>query len=250
MALAPLRAREARVQRLRARGSADHFGAQGRIRGEVFVFVRRPDLRIDTRAFGNTVSTLVANERSFALTDFRNGQFFMGEARPCVAAQLLGVPLEVGEVVSLLAGGPPLLEGNARIRWNDGHYLVEIDGRNGQGETLSLAITTEERENARPEAQHPRPVRAELRDPRGLRAVLTFEDYETVSGVDFPKRVRVVMERDNVDLEMRYREVTLDPDLPDDAFDQSPPSEALQMQRVTCDESSRPPNPNAGQIIR
>lgn len=240
MALAHVRTRDARVQRLRARGSADHFGAQGRIRGEVYVFVRRPDVRVDTRAFGNTVSTIIANDRTFAMADFRAGQFYTGEARPCVAAQLLGIPLEAGEVVAMLAGGPPLLEGDARIRWDDGHYLVDITGREGRAETLTMEITAEEHDRARPEQQHPRPTRAELRDARGLRAVLTFEDYQAVSGVDFPRRVRVVMERDNVDLEVRYREVTLDPDLPEDAFDQAPPSEALQVQRVTCDEPARP----------
>jgi hypothetical protein len=243
MALSHIRARDARVQRLRARGSADTFAAQGRIRGEVYVFIRRPDVRVDTRAFGNTISTIIANEHTFAMADFRGGAFYTGEARPCVAAQLLGIPLEAGEVVALLAGGPPLLQGDARIRWDDGHYLVDITGTDGRAETLTMEITAAEHDNARPEQQHPRPVRAELRDARGVRAVLTFESYELVSGVDFPKRVRVVMERDNVDLEVRYRDVTLDPDLPDDAFDQSPPNDALQVQRVTCDEAPRPPTP-------
>lgn len=238
MALAHVRTRDARVQRLRARGSADHFGTQGRIRGEVYVFVRRPDVRVDTRAFGNTVSTIIANDRTFAMTDFRGGVFYTGAARPCVAAQLLGIPLEAGEVVSLLAGGPPLLDGDARIRWDDGHYLVDITGRAGRAETLTMEITAQEHDTARPEQQRPRPTRAELRDARGVRAVLTFQDYEQVSGVDFPKRVRVVMERDHVDLEVRYRDVTLDPDLPEDAFDQAPPNDALQVQRVTCDEAA------------
>lgn len=241
MVLRQIRARDERVGRLRAHGSADQFGAQGRIRGEVFVFVSRPSLRVDTRAFGNTVSTLIANDRTFALADLRAGQFYTGAARPCVAAQLLGIPLEAGEVVALLAGGPPLLEGDARIRWDDGHYLVDITGREGRAETLTMEITAEEHDNARPEQQRPRPTRAELRDARGLRAVLTFQDYQPASGVDFPRRVRVVMERDNVDLEVRYREVTVDPDLPEDAFDQSPPSEALQVQQVTCDEPARAP---------
>ena len=244
MALSHIRARDARVQRLRARGSADTFAAQGRIRGEVYVFVRRPDVRVDTRAFGNTISTIIANDRTFAMADFRGGIFYTGAARPCVAAVLLGIPLEAGEVVALLAGGPPLLEGDARIRWDDGHYLVDITGREGRAETLTMEITAAEHDNARPAQQHPRPVRAELRDAAGLRAVLTFENYELVSGVDFPKRVRVVMERDNVDLEVRYREVTLDPDLPEDAFDQAPPNDALRVQRVNCDDG--PQAPTAG----
>lgn len=237
MALRQIRARDERVQRLRAHGSADHFGTEGRIRGEVYVFVRRPDVRIDTRAFGNTVSTIVANDRTFAMADLRGGHFYTGAARPCVAAQLLGIPLEAAEVVALLAGGPPLVDGDAHIRWDDGHYVVDITGTRGRGETLFLQITDAEHDGARPEAQHPRPVHAELRDARGVRAVLTFEDYDTVGGVDFPKRIRVEMERDHIDLLVRYREVTLDPDLPEDAFSQEPPSDALDHQTVTCEDA-------------
>lgn len=243
MVLGQIRARDQRVRRLRARGSADHFGAQGRIRGEVYVFVDRPRVRVDTRAFGNTASTIITDGRTMAMADFRGGNFFVGEARPCVAAQLLGIPLEAAEVVALLAGGPPLLEGDARIRWDDGRYVVDITGRGGAAETLSLEITEAEREGALPAAQRPRPVRAELRDARGLRAVLTFEDYDTVSDVPFPRRVRVVMERDQVDLVVRYRELTLDPELPEDAFDQSPPSEALAVQEVRCDAPAAPATP-------
>ncbi len=242
MALRHVRARDERVRRLRAHGSADHFGAQGRIRGEVYVFVSRPNLRVDTRAFGNTVSTIIANDHTFAMADLRAGVFYTGEARPCVAAQLLGIPLESAEVVALLAGGPPLLEGDARIHWESGHYVVDIAGSGGRAESLEMTLSSEEHDNARPDQQHPRPSRAELRDARGVRAVLTFEDYEPVSGVDFPRRVRVVMERDNVDLMVRYREVALDPDLPDDVFDQNPPSEALTVQEVTCDGAPRAPS--------
>lgn len=235
MALRAVRDRDARVQRFRAHGSADHFGAQGRIRGEVFVFVSRPSLRVDTRAFGNTVSSIVSNGRTFAMADFQHGAFYTGEARPCVAAQLLGVPLEAGEVVALLAGGPPLLEGDARIRWDDDHYVVDIAGADGRAEAVEMTITDSEHDTAQPAQQHPRPTRAELRDRQGVRAVLTFEDYTDLAGTPFPRRVRVVMERDNVDLMVRYSDVALDPELPDDAFSTEPPSEALQTQTVTCD---------------
>lgn len=240
MALRHVRQRDERVRSLRAHGSADHFGQQGRIRGEVFVFVSRPRVRVDTRAFGNTVSSIVTDGRAFAMTDFRAGAFYVGQARPCVAAQLLGIPLEAAEVVALLAGGPPLLAGDARIRWDDGHYVVDIAGPEGRGETLTMEITSEERAGARPEQQRPRPVSAVLRDRRGTRAELTFENYSDVSGVPFPRRVRVVMERDHVDLQVTYREVTLNPDLPEDAFDPSPPNDALQVQQVTC-EGDAPP---------
>lgn len=235
VALASVRARDARVRELRAHGSAEQYGAQGRLRGEVFVFVRRPSqMRVDTRAFGTTVSSVVSDGETLSLTDLQNGRFYTGPARPCVAAQLLGIPLEAAEVVAVLAGGPPLLDGRAQIAWRDGRYVLDLAGAERRSEQLELEITDAEREGARPEAQHPRPVRAELRDPSGVRAVLTFEDYADVDGVPFPRRVRVVMERDHVDLTVRYRELTLDPELPDDVFDTAAPP-AVETVPVRCD---------------
>ena len=245
MALRHITAREARVHSIRAHGSADHFGPQGRIRGEVYVFVQRPDhVRVDTRAFGTTVSTLLSDGRHLAMADLRGGNFYVGDARPCVAAQLLGIPMESAEVVAVLAGGPPVIEGDRRIRWDDGHYVVDIAGRGGAAESLWLEVTDAEREGARPDAQRPRPTRAELRDARGVRAVLTFEDYTEVEGVAFPRRVRVEIERDGIDLVVRYREITLDPELPDDVFDQTP-NPGLPVTQVDCAANTVPPSPAA-----
>lgn len=245
MALRHVTAREERVHRLRAHGSADHFGPQGRIRGEVYVFVERPaSVRVDTRAFGTTVSTLLSDGQHLAMADLRGGHFYVGDAQPCVAAQLLGIPMESAEVVAVLAGGPPVIEGDRRIRWEDGHYVLDIAGRGGAAESLWMEVTDAEREGARPEAQHPRPVHAELRDARGVRAVLTFEDYTDVDGVPFPRRVRVEMERDGIDLMVRYREITLDPELPEDVFDQTP-NPGLPVTRVDCGAHAIPPSPAA-----
>jgi hypothetical protein len=243
MALRHVTARDARVHRIRAHGSADHFGPQGRIRGEVYVFVERPDrVRVDTRAFGTTVSTLLSDGQHLAMADLRGGNFYVGDARPCVAAQLLGIPMESAEVVAVLSGGPPLLSGDLRMRWDDDHYVIDVAGRDGASESLWMEITDAEREGARPDAQRPRPTRAELRDARGVRAVLSFEDYTEVDGVPFPRRVRVEIERDHIDLVVRYREITLDPELPDDVFDQTP-NPGLPVTQVDCSGSAVPPPP-------
>ncbi len=241
MALGVLRARDRRVERLRAHGSADHYGERGRIRGEVFVFVERPQrMRVDTRAFGTTVSQLVTDGTRFTMADMRSGRFYTGPAESCVAAQLLGIPLESAEVVSVLAGGPPLYDGDARIRWDDGAYLLEVQGPAGRSERLRLAITETERLTAQPAAQRPWPTRALLFDARGERAELTFEDYTEVDGVRFPRRVRVNMRRDNIDLQVRYRTVSLDPELPEDLYStESPPG--LTEVPVDCAEQRLPP---------
>lgn len=241
MALRVLRDRDRRVERLRAHGSADHYGERGRIRGEVFVFVERPQrMRVDTRAFGTTVSQLVTDGTHFTLADLRAGNFYTGPAEPCVAAQLLGIPLEAAEVVAVLAGGPPLYDGAARIRWDDGAYQVDVDGAQGRSERLTLAITERERTTAQPGDQRPWPTRAVLRDARGERAELTFEDYTEVDGVRFPRRVRVNMRRDNIDLQVRYRTVSLDPELPEDLYSTEAPPGLTEIP-VDCAAQRLPP---------
>jgi hypothetical protein len=54
--------------------------------------------------------------------------------------------------------------------------------------------------------------------------------------------VRVLMERDNVDLLVRYREITLDPELPEeeDIFSQTAPA-AMQEIAVDCDANRLAP---------
>ncbi len=61
--------------------------------------------------------------------------------------------------------------------------------------------------------------------------------------MSFPRRVRVQMPRDNVDLVVRYREITLDPELPEDEdiFDQSAPS-AMEEVAVDCAEHQLAPS--------
>ncbi|MBL8602045.1 MAG: DUF4292 domain-containing protein [Myxococcales bacterium] len=241
MVLRGLAARDQRVEQIRAHGSADHYGERGRIRGEVFVFVGRPShVRVDTRAFGTTVSQIVSDGRRFTMADLRGGQFYTGPAESCVAAQLLGIPLEAAEVVAVLAGGPPIYRENPRIRWDDGRYVVDVSASGGRSETLYLELSDAERERAMPADQHPRPVRAVLRDARGVRAELTFDDYVDVEATAFPRRVRVVMARDNVDLQVRYREVSLDPELPDDVFSTEAPPNLPEVQ-VDCGEHALRP---------
>ncbi len=234
LALGAVHARDARVHSIRAEGSADHFGAHGRIRGTVHVFIQRPRrLRVDTEAFGNTLSAVSSDGTDFTLSDFQHGRFYQGPAEPCVAAQLLGIPLEPAEVVAVMAGGPPLLDGNPHIHWAHGHYVMDIQGADGATESVEMEIPSSERESTQPTGQHPRPSRAVLRDARGVRAEITFEDYTDIDGVAFPRRVRVVMERDQVDLMVRYRSVEINPDLPDDAWTQHPAA-GMEVIPVGC----------------
>ena len=56
--------------------------------------------------------------------------------------------------------------------------------------------------------------------------------------------MRVEIERDGIDLVVRYREITLDPELPEDVFDQTP-NPGLPVTQVDCAAHAIPPPPAA-----
>lgn len=235
--LAVLRARDQRFTSLRARGSADHYGQQGRVRGTVEIFVRSPDhMRVDTFAFGHLVSSMISNGEQFTL--LQGTQYLVGPARPCVAQQLLGIPMEAREVVAVLSGGAPLLSDRLHApRWENGFYLVDVEGENGASELLELSLPTGQRDL--PAAQQtPQLHRVVLRDRNGIRAEITYLGYRDVQGTQFPDRVRIVMPRDHADTQIRFDEVVpnftvpANPDdpgaAPPDPFEQHRPDGASE----------------------
>ncbi|MEI8256106.1 MAG: hypothetical protein WCJ30_10590, partial [Deltaproteobacteria bacterium] len=115
--LTMLRARDANFTSLRARGSADHYGQRGRVRGTVEIYVRQPDhMRVDTFAFGALVSSMISDGERFTL--LQGTQYMVGPPRPCVAQQLMGIPMAAREVVAVLTGGAPLLSEHLHApRW-------------------------------------------------------------------------------------------------------------------------------------
>jgi hypothetical protein len=218
-----LRARDARLTSLRASGSADQFGRQGRVRGSVAVYVQRPDrLRVDAFAFGNLVSSVVSDGTTFAMLQGR--QYVVGPARPCVAAQLMGIAMEGSEVVEVLSGGAPLIGRQVTPpRWESGRYVLDVLGEGGARERIELELPSDQRDAA-PDRQVPRLARVRLFDARGERADITYSTYRVVNGVPFPERVRVVMPRDQLDTELRFDRVEPDFVVPPDPNDPTAPA--------------------------
>ena len=233
--LSAIRARAARVPSVRAEGSVEHFGRQGRVRGNITIFVMQPDrVRVDTFAFGHLVSSMVLNAEHFTL--LQGQEYVTGPARACVAAQLLGVALEPREVLAVLSGGVPLVSEriSAPVWENDG-YSVRVEGDDGQSERIEFTLPSAER--SLPEAeQHPQVHRVVLNDRQGQRGVITYEAYRTVNGIPFPQRVHIEMPRDHADTMLRFDTITPNytippnPDAPDaplpDPFQQTRPAGA------------------------
>lgn len=227
--MAVMRARNERFRSLRATGTADQFGREGRVRGSVVIFVQQPDkIHVDTFAFGNLVSSLVSDGQRFSM--LQGQQFLQGPARPCVAHQLLGIPMDGHDVVTILSGGAPLISDRmSPPRWENGRYVVDVQGEAGTTERIEFELPSEQRD-ARPEQQTPLLRRVVLRDAQGERAEITYDNYRVVGGTPFPDRVRVQMPRDHVDMQLRFDEVVPDFTIPPDpANPDAPPPDPFRM---------------------
>ncbi|MFO0562119.1 MAG: hypothetical protein U0269_29160 [Polyangiales bacterium] len=200
--------RASRVRALRAHGSADQFGRNGRVRGEVAIRVRAPDkVRFDMFAFGQLVSSLVTNGSQFGL--LQGQQYLVGPARACAAQQIAGIPLEAREIAAVLSGGVPVIGAPVGpVRWEEGHYVLDLRSTEGNTARIELELPSDQDALA-PSRQSPRVTRVVLRDGRGPRADIRYEGYRLVEGEAFPERVRVLMERDDVDMQVRFDRIEL-----------------------------------------
>ena len=220
------------VRSLRAHGSADQFGRNGRVRGEVSIVVRAPDkVRFDMFAFGTLVSSLVTDGTRFGLLQGTN--YAIGPARACAAQRLAGIPLEAREIAAVLSGGiPELGTPVGPVRWEEGHYVLDLRMADSRTNRLELELPDDQRALP-PDRQAPRVSRMVLRDARGVRAEITYENYRIIQQQPYPERVRILMAREDVDMQVRFDRIepgeppapTASPD--DDIYGTPPPQTDL-----------------------
>ncbi len=69
---------------VQASAKIDHFGKQGRVRGNLDMIVSQPArIRMDVFSFGVSVATLTSDGKAFALADLRDKRFYVGRASAC-----------------------------------------------------------------------------------------------------------------------------------------------------------------------
>ncbi|MCP4678374.1 MAG: DUF4292 domain-containing protein [Deltaproteobacteria bacterium] len=217
------------VRSFRITGRVDHFGEEHRIQGKVYLFAELPGrLRIElVSPFGNPMSVLTVNKGIFALHDLREGRYLTGPAEPCNIARLVRIPLPPDDVARILIGHTPLIDGNAEVEWDtDGFYQVTI--HDGEG-TQHLEIG--------PSRKILPLKRSRLKDPSDATVFdITYDRWNRIGDASMPHEIHIVMPRDKADLLLRYDDegVELNVDLPEDAWDQSPPP-GVKVEQVTCD---------------
>jgi len=254
---------------VQAKAKIDHFGKQAavkRIRADLLMFVAVPArLRMDiVSPFGVNVATLTSDGSRFALADLRDKRFYSGPAKACNIARLTSVPVPGPVLVDLLRGEAPVLVHGARagladtsrIAWSSkGYYVVNFDGRNETTEEIHLAPRPEDL--GKPWSEQRMRVlevvvrqqglvlyRAELEghtsaamakprvDPEGIDAPIPPSG--AVCTAELPRRVHVEVPGLEEDVLFRYDEVTWNPPLPRDIFQQPQPP-GLQPFPVDCD---------------
>jgi hypothetical protein len=240
----------------------DHRGQQGRVRGNLSMFVAVPEsIRMDVISpFGVTLATLASDGRHFSLADLRDNRFYVGRASACNLARLTGVPVPAPVLVDLLRGVAPVLvhpsPSQATIAWSSrGYYVMTITGADGNVEEVHLTpppedfaknwseqrvrvLSVEVRQRGdvwyRAElADHARaPMAGPRVDPEGIDPPIP------VSGpacqAELPKRIHVEVPWLAEDVLFRYEQVFWNPPLPHGLFEQQA-RPGLTTTPVTCD---------------
>lgn len=217
-----------RARSLRARGKADHFGPDGRVRGTVYFFVEASGrLRFEALTPLDTAAASLASDgTTFSLLDARERVYYTGPAEPCNIARLLRIPMEGRDVATILLGGTPLIDHeSARLDWDDdGFYVLKLTGRQaGLRQRVEIAADRRRLDVLRSVVEEGDDVVWELE----------LEDLTRVSGIPFPKKIHFVNQREDADVLVQYQQIELNPSLPEDAWT-IPAPEGIPQRRVTC----------------
>jgi outer membrane lipoprotein-sorting protein len=214
----------------RIAGVIDSRGDGQRIQGKVYLFGRVPGLlRMELISpFNTPLSVLTVNGSTFALHDLRNGRYLTGPADPCNIAKLINIPLPPGDIMQILVGNSPRIEGTETITWHKkGFYRVLIKNET-QLQQLEIGSLKSEL-----------PLqKSHLEDESGTVFDITYDRWYPVNGISIPHEIHIKMPRDQVNLKIRYNTngVELNVGFPEKAFSQSPPRGTL-AEEVICHDS-------------
>jgi len=226
--VADMLALRAKPRSFRISGTIDHFGAQ-RIQGKVYLFAMPPErLRVElVSPLGSTLASLTAVDGRFAMSDEREGRYFDGEATPCNIARLIRIPLPAADVIRVLAGSTPVIDGESEVTWDKaGHYDVLIRGDAGREQRLEIG----------PDRDSLELLTSRIVENGATALDLRCERWGSVGGVHIPYEIRIKMPEHDVDLLVRYDADGVEPnaDIPSEAWTHTFPDGA-KIEHVACE---------------
>lgn len=234
-ALADQEARRHTWRSLKAEARVTQWGASGRIRGTVLLFLEQPNrVRFDVMTAVGPVAVLTSDGARFQLSDLRRGTFLEGETCPHNIARLLGISVAPEQVLLLLTGDTLVLEHATRsMQCRDGFYVITLADEDGSTQEIAYSIPADDLD--KPAADQRLTLRRSTRfGPGGDKLwEATYDEYADVDGRSFPMRVRFVDEVDGADTEVRVRSLSVDPKVPTEAFTQRPAA-GMTVEVATC----------------
>jgi hypothetical protein len=248
---------------VQASAKIDHFGKQGRVRGNLDMIVSQPArIRMDVFSFGVSVATLTSDGKAFALADLRDKRFYVGRSSACNIARLTTVPIPGPVLVDLLRGQAPVVKhavdpSAMTLVWSgDGYYTVTITGTRDTVEEIHVVPRPDDFNKPWAE-QRMRVLDVTVRQ-QGLvlyhaaldehAAAKTAPPRVDSEGIDppippsgpqcdaeLPRTIHVEVPGLGDDVLFRYEQVVWNPPLVEDLFTQQSQA-GMSVTPVTCDE--------------
>ncbi len=222
------------VRSMNARVRATSWIGGDRVRATVLMLVERAGrLRFEAEvSLQGTVSILTTHDGDFQMLDLRNAKLQQGPACPANVASLIRMPLAPAEVAAILLGDVqlPAAEASApegaQVAWDAGRGADALVVRDGNVETRVFFRPDKPDEI----------VGAAVAGPEGPRWRASYEDLAPVgNGPRLPGLIRFAERSESFDegVEIRFKDRTLNAELPPDSFTITPPAGTKVIQ-VGC----------------
>jgi outer membrane lipoprotein-sorting protein len=216
------------VRTLRAEARMTRITPRERIEARVRLMGKKPgELRFDVVSpFDTPIATLVSHGERFALLDAQNSRHYFGPASPCNLSRLLHVQLPPEEVLTILAGGAPLIAHATRtVAWDerDGVEVLRLESA-----TLEQVIRLD------PTKKRWSVLSFEIRTTAGQVVLRSRASaHRRIGRLWVPQRIDLQQPQQDSAIELRFEHQELNISLPAAAFE-LPESGGFPSEEVTC----------------
>lgn len=228
--LAQVQAAQARVRSVQGEARVHVETAAGSATVSQFIAAEAPDrLHLEVLDFfGNPAAVLVAADGRFSLLDARRKVLYVGAATPANLARLVPLPLAAGDLVRILCGAAPLLDGRpSRATPGPGHVelLLEAGARTqalrvGPGGAVQRSSLRTDGAQARGDYD------------------LAFDARRPAGELRFPGEIAIRADAPSTRIELRWKDAEVNAALDPALFRLKPPAGA---RRIELDQGGPPP---------
>lgn len=190
-------------------------GGNGANVKEVVVVKRPGKMRLETIGiFGSPLLIMATDGPSLAMHMPAENRFFRKE----LSSEDVPFPFNIlaaGEIADIFLGSTPVVRySSSQIEYSDeGNYLLIL----GSSDSLKKQAISME-------AGTLLLLRSEITDgERGIDVSVSYSDYQDISGIPFPKEIKIETSPNQGSLLIRYEDIELNSEINDDLFVLAPP---------------------------